>query len=105
MAVTSFDFLAVEPETVTQSPTATEEAGTVAMWVKVVAVVQLTVTWPVKLFCTSIDDPVMAATLPKAPGKEWPEAGADVEDAAPAAGAVPKTSSDRKVATAVTESS
>ncbi len=105
LAVTSFDFFEVDPETVTQSPTATEEAGTVAIWVKVVDVVQLTVTWPLKLFCTSIDDPVMAATLPKAPGKERPDEGADVEDAAPASVATPRTSRDRRAATVVTESS
>jgi len=43
LAVTTLVF-EVDPDTVTQSPTATEEAGTVAIWLKVVEVVQLTVT-------------------------------------------------------------
>jgi hypothetical protein len=44
LAVTTLVFLEVLPETVTQSPAATEEAGTVTIWVKAVDVVQLTVT-------------------------------------------------------------
>ena len=68
-AVTTLDFLEVVPEAVTQSPTATEEDGTVTIWVNAVDVVQLTVVWPVCVFWTSMDEPVMAATEPDAPGK------------------------------------
>jgi len=48
LAVTTLVFLEALPEMVTQSPTATEEAGTVTIWVKAVDVVQLTVTWPLR---------------------------------------------------------
>lgn len=70
LAVTTLVFLAVVPETVTQSPTATEVAGTLTIWVKAVDVVQLTVVWPLCWLWTSMDDPVMAATEPEAPGNE-----------------------------------
>jgi hypothetical protein len=61
-----------EPLTVTQSPTATAEAGSVTVWLKRVELVQLTVTCPCCWFWTSIDCPVMAATDPKAPGNDPP---------------------------------
>jgi hypothetical protein len=35
-----------EPEIVTQSPAMTEEAAMAVVWLKVVDVVQFTVTWP-----------------------------------------------------------
>jgi hypothetical protein len=38
--------LAEVPVTTTQSPAATDDAGTVVDWVKAVDGVQLTVTWP-----------------------------------------------------------
>ena len=75
----------VVPEMVTQSPVATDEAETVATWEKVVEVLQLTVTWPVCWFWTSIDVPEMAATDPEVPGNPPPPAGVV---AAPAAVAV-----------------
>jgi hypothetical protein len=70
--VASMALLADVPFTVTQLPTATAEAGTVTVWLNRVEGVQLTVTWPVCWFCTSIDCPVMAATDPKAPGNDPP---------------------------------
>ena len=70
LAVTTLVFLAVVPETVTQSPTATEVAGTLTIWVKAVDVVQLTVVCPLCWLWTSMEDPVMAATEPEAPGNE-----------------------------------
>ena len=57
-----------DPLTVTQSPAATEEAGTVAVWVKVVEGVQLTVTWPLCGFWTSMVEPERAATEPEVNG-------------------------------------
>ena len=62
----------VDPTAVAQSPATTDEAGTVASRVNAVVDVQLMVTWPVCWFCTSIDVPVMAATVPKAPGRAVP---------------------------------
>ena len=58
-----------EPLTVAQSPAAAEEDGTEAIWVKVVEGVQLTVTWPDCWLCTSMDEPVMAATEPEVGGR------------------------------------
>jgi hypothetical protein len=74
----------VDPVTVTQSPVATVDAATVAVWVKVVEGVQVTVTCPDCWFWTSMDDPEMAATDPEAPGNEPPPAppGARAEPAA-----------------------
>jgi hypothetical protein len=63
------------PVAVTQSPTATAEAGTVTIWLNRVVGVQFTVTWPACWFCTSIDCPVMAATEPEAPGNDPPPPG------------------------------
>jgi hypothetical protein len=60
--------VAGDPVAVTQSPTATFEAAAVTVWVNVVDDVQLTVTCPLSGFWTSIDVPVMAATVPDAPG-------------------------------------
>jgi hypothetical protein len=91
LAVTTVVFLEALPETVTQSPTATEDAGTVTIWVKAVDVVQLTVTWPLCWFWTSMEEPVMTATEPEAPGNERvPEDPDDVE-AAPAPEPSPRT--------------
>jgi hypothetical protein len=66
--------LVVVPVTVTQSPAATDDAVSVAVFVKAVEAFQLTVTWPVCAFWTSIDEPEMAATEPEAPGKAPPRA-------------------------------
>ena len=74
--------LAVVPVTVTQSPTATDDAAAVAFCVNVVDDVHVTVTWPVSWLWTSIDDAVMAATEPDAPGPNRPRG---VVVAAPAA--------------------
>jgi hypothetical protein len=65
-----------DPLTVTQSPAATEEAETVAVCVKAVEEVQLTVTWPLCGFWTSIVEPETAATEPEVPGKGPPPPGA-----------------------------
>lgn len=64
--------VAVEPLAVTQSPSFTEDAETVTVLVKVVDEDQLTVTCPLWGFWTSIDDPVIAATVPVAPGNLEP---------------------------------
>ena len=64
----------LDPVTVTQSPMATLVAATVTVLVKLVDDVQLTVTWPVCWFWTSIDDPEMEATDPDAPGNPPPPA-------------------------------
>jgi hypothetical protein len=61
-----------DPLILTQSPAATEVDGTVAVWEKVVDGVQLTVTWPLCWFWTSMDDPATAATDPEATGGEPP---------------------------------
>ena len=52
----------------THAPTTTadEVAGTV--WVKVVAVVYVTVVWPLRGFWTSMDWPTTAAIVPDTPG-------------------------------------
>ena len=50
LAVTTLVFFEVVPEAMTQSPTATDDAGTLTIWLKVVVVIQLTVTWPVNWF-------------------------------------------------------
>jgi hypothetical protein len=72
-----------DPLTLTQSPAAAEEDATVATWEKVVVAVQLTVTWPLCWFWTSMDEPEMAATEPEAPGNE-PPPGAVAASAMPA---------------------
>jgi hypothetical protein len=52
---------------VTQSPTASSEEGKVTVWVKFVEAVQVTVTWPLEGFCTSIEVPgTTAAIVPDA---------------------------------------
>jgi hypothetical protein len=53
------------PVAVTQSPLATEETDTVAIWLNVVEEVHDTVVWPVCAFWTSIDVPEIAATEPE----------------------------------------
>jgi hypothetical protein len=76
-----------DPVTVTQSPAATLAAETDTVLMKLVEDVQLTVTCPVCWFCTSIDEPDIAATEPEAPGKlpppDPPVAGPPVPDPAP----------------------
>ena len=69
-AVATMVPLLEEPVAVTQSPTATAEAGTLTVWLNRVEAVQLTVTCPCCWFWTSIDCPVMAATEPEAPGND-----------------------------------
>jgi hypothetical protein len=52
---------------VTQSPTARVDEARVTVWVKRVDEVQLTVTWPLDGFCTSIEIPgATAAMVPEA---------------------------------------
>lgn len=58
------------PTALTQSPTATCDSETDTVWVKVVEGVQLTVTWPLCGFCTSMEVPLSAATVPDAAGSE-----------------------------------
>ncbi|MGA2037062.1 MAG: hypothetical protein ABSH04_05700 [Acidimicrobiales bacterium] len=72
------------PVTVTQSPTVTADTDAVSVWVKVVVEVQLTVTWPLWEFWTSIDVPVIDATVPDAVGIVGLVDGAEVEGLAAA---------------------
>jgi hypothetical protein len=101
LAVSLFDFLATVPVTVTQSPAATEEAATDTVSEKVVDVLQLTVTWPDCSLWTSMDDPVMAATEPEAPGND-PAPDFDVDEAAPAAVMVARLRASGRATRAVT---
>jgi hypothetical protein len=66
-AMVDFDDFAGVPVTVTQSPAVSELTASVTVCEKVVDAVQLTAVWPVLAFCTSMVEPVMAATLPLAP--------------------------------------
>jgi hypothetical protein len=62
-----FDLVAATLVAVTQSPTASSEDGSVTVWVKFVEAVQVTVTWPLDGFCTSIEVPgTTAAMVPDA---------------------------------------
>ena len=61
-----------DPFTVTQSPVASELAATDTVFENAVEDVQLTVTWPLCWFCTSMDDADTDATEPKAPGNDRP---------------------------------
>jgi hypothetical protein len=62
-----FDLVAATLVAVTQSPTASSEDGSVTVWVKFVEDVQVTVTWPLDGFCTSIEVPgTTAAMVPDA---------------------------------------
>jgi hypothetical protein len=75
--------LEVVPVTTTHSPAATEEAVSVALRLKVVDWVQLTVTCPVCWFWTSIEDADSEATDPVVPGNAPPlDAGADPDPGA-----------------------
>ena len=78
-----------EPLTVTQSPTFTDEAGTLTVLLNRVEDVQLTVTCPICWFCTSIEEPAIAATDPEAPGKEPPPGASDAPEPLPEAPEVP----------------
>ena len=79
----------VDPVTLTQSPAATFAADRVTVLVKAVEPVQLTVTCPDCWFWTSIDDPVMAATDPDAPGKLPPPVPPPAELLAPPGAVLP----------------
>jgi hypothetical protein len=66
-AMVVFDDLEGVPVTVTQSPDVSELTAWVTVCEKVVDDVQLTAVCPVLAFCTSMVEPVTAATLPLAP--------------------------------------
>jgi hypothetical protein len=100
MAFTALDFFEVRPVTVTQSPTATDDAETSTIWLKVVDVVQLTVTCPDSWLWTSIEVPVMAATDPEAPGKERCADEPDDVEAAAAIVVTPRASATVRAAEA-----
>jgi hypothetical protein len=70
------------PDAVTHSPTVTAEDETLTVWVNDVVGVQLTVTWPLSGFWTSIEVPLIAATLPLAPGGVGRDEGADWDELA-----------------------
>ncbi|MDA8293616.1 MAG: hypothetical protein M0040_04545 [Actinomycetota bacterium] len=53
---------------VTQAPTTTADEAAGTVWVKVVAVVYVTVVWPLRGFWTSMDWPATAAIVPDTPG-------------------------------------
>jgi hypothetical protein len=66
-AIVVLDFFDADPVAVMQSPTLTALTDSVTLLEKDVVAVQLTVVWPVLGFCTSMLDPLSAATLPMAP--------------------------------------
>jgi hypothetical protein len=78
-AMVVLDFLAGVPVTVTQSPAATALMVSVAVALKVVVVVQLTDVCAVVL-CTSMDVPLIDATLPLAPVPPGPGAAPATDD-------------------------
>jgi hypothetical protein len=57
------DLLEVLLVAVTQSPTESSEEGSVTVWVNFVEAVQVTVTWPLDGFCTSIEVPGTTAAM------------------------------------------
>lgn len=66
-AMVVLDFFDAVPVTETQSPAASELTACVTVLENVVMVSQLTVVCPELGFCTSMVDPLSAATLPEAP--------------------------------------
>jgi len=76
---------------VTQSPTTSSDEGMLSVWVKFVDWVQVTVTWPLVGFCTSIEDaPTSAAMVPEAVDTDGAGGGVVFGDVV-AAPAVPPT--------------
>jgi hypothetical protein len=65
VAMVVFDFFDGVPVAVTQLPTVMELTVSETVLENCVAGVQLTVVWPVPAFCTSMLEPVTAATLPE----------------------------------------
>jgi hypothetical protein len=59
----AFAFVDALALALTQSPTASCEEGRLTVWVKFVEAVQVTVTWPLDGFCTSIEVPGMTAAM------------------------------------------
>ncbi len=66
-AIVVLDFFEAVPVTVTQSPATNVLTAWDTVWENVVVDVQLTVVWPEKGLCTSMLEPLRAATLPEAP--------------------------------------
>ena len=66
-AMVVFDFFEAVPVTETQSPAATELTASVTVLENWVVAVHPTVVCPVLTFCTSMVEPLSAATLPDAP--------------------------------------
>jgi hypothetical protein len=66
-ATVVLDFFDAVPVTETQSPAATELTASVTVLENWVVVVHPTVVCPVLAFCTSMVEPLSAATLPDAP--------------------------------------
>jgi len=64
-AMVVFDFFDGVPVVVTQLPTVMELTASETVLENCVVGVQLTVVWPVAGFCTSMLDPMIAATLPE----------------------------------------
>jgi hypothetical protein len=66
-AIVVLDFFDAVPVAVTQSPGAIAPTDSVTVLENWVVVVQFTVVWPLLWLCTSMVEPLMAATLPVAP--------------------------------------
>ena len=79
------DFFDAVPVTETQSPAARELTASVTVLENCVVGVQLTVVCPELAFCTSMLEPLRAATLPEAPVGRVVERGGGPGGATPAA--------------------
>jgi hypothetical protein len=100
-AIVVFDFFDGVPVAVTQLPTVMELTASDTVLENCVVGVQLTVVWPVLGFCTSMLEPMIAATLPDAgmrafTGSAAPAADATVVAATRAVAPVPRHRAQRR---------
>jgi hypothetical protein len=105
-AMVVFDFFDGVPVALTQLPTVMELTASDTVLENCVVGVQVTVVWPVLGFCTSMLDPMIAATLPEAgmgafAGAAAPAAGATVVAATSTVAPVPRPVAQRRRARAV----
>jgi hypothetical protein len=80
-AMVVFDFFDGVPVAVTQLPTVMELTASDTVLENCVVGVQLTVVWPLPGFCTSMLEPMIAATLPDAGMRAFAGAAAPAADA------------------------
>jgi hypothetical protein len=80
-AMVVFELFDGVPVAVTQLPTAMEPTASDTVLENCVVGVQLTVVWPVLGFCTSILEPMIAATLPDVGMRRFAGAAAPAADA------------------------